>query len=126
MFFRPSTIGPLPDDDEHSVSFEGSGVAWLCSEPKQLEGPFVGPEVLEKALADELPGRSTFDGSRESLEAMSDQLLRIVRERGLGAKSLDEFQIDDRLPRHQIAYLSRAYFASEILLVRRREEPQHD
>jgi hypothetical protein len=36
-FFRPSDIGELPDDDEHSLIFRaGDSQAWFCSEPKRM------------------------------------------------------------------------------------------
>lgn len=38
VLFSPNDIGPLPDDDAHSVSYStASGVAWRCSEAQQIK-----------------------------------------------------------------------------------------
>lgn len=38
VLFSPTDIGPLPDNDAHSVSYSTtSGVAWRCSEPQEIK-----------------------------------------------------------------------------------------
>jgi hypothetical protein len=37
VFFSPIDIGALPDDRQHAVAYRnGSGDAWLCSEPREI------------------------------------------------------------------------------------------
>jgi hypothetical protein len=37
VFFRPSAIGELPDDDEHFIAFQpGATQVWFCSDPKEI------------------------------------------------------------------------------------------
>jgi hypothetical protein len=38
IFIRPNQIGPLDDSGHHVAYMKNSNVAWLCSEPTQLEG----------------------------------------------------------------------------------------
>jgi hypothetical protein len=54
LWMAPSTIGPLPDDDEHVVVYQSNTVHHFCSEPRVLDAKSDGQEMLislEKRLA---------------------------------------------------------------------------
>lgn len=54
LWMAPSTIGALPDDDEHVVVYQSNTVHHFCSEPRVLDAKSDGQELLtslEKRLS---------------------------------------------------------------------------
>jgi hypothetical protein len=54
LWMAPSTIGALPDDDEHVVVYQSNAVHHFCSEPRVLDAKSDGQEMLlslEKRLS---------------------------------------------------------------------------
>ena len=125
---RPSQIGTLPDENNHYVSFQDESNFQLFSEPIRLQGAFAGPVVLGVELLQDLMDRPKFDGTRESVEHLANTMLEVLSRHT--AEHGDREAIyrirSERLPRHQIAYITRAYLSCEVLLVRKRPEASVD
>lgn len=49
VLFSPAEIGPLPDDEQHTVAYDwSSGRAWFCSEPRPVEARDIGSILAER------------------------------------------------------------------------------
>lgn len=70
VLFSPNDIGPMPDDDAHSVSYSTtSGVAWRCSEPQKVEvQSFKTVAMLANEALEQKSERSFEDTAREIRE----------------------------------------------------------
>ncbi len=121
---RPSQIGTLPSDGSHCVSFQSETNYQLFSEPVPLEGVFTGPEVLGEVLLQGLIDRPVFDGSGESVAHLANTMVEILSKHSPehGDNEAIERIRAERSPRHQLAYMTRAYFSCDILLIRKRPQ----
>ncbi len=124
VFFRPSEIGTLPDQDEHHVSFKAGYPAYLCSEPKQLREESKSRKQLDSDLLEGYWRYPTIDGSRDSLSKLANDLMSCIKER---VYELDWMQpesireLGEREPRFQIGYMVRTFFGCDVLLVKPRQ-----
>ena len=122
--FRPSAIGPMPDDDEHYVVFEkGSTVGYRCSdEPKEvaklnlhkglrklLDEQGVAPRILGESGLRELSQRmlNTLEASEVRLRSRQktvdiEGVRRILEQRG---------------PVESAGFIARTFFDSELLVL---------
>jgi hypothetical protein len=120
VFFRPRTIGLLPDDDWHHVAFCDGQPSYLCSDPKRLrKDTEKSREDFALELVKGLEIRPRMDGTHQSTARLAAEMLDSVRKLAEPGEAdgtrLDE--IAERESRFQIAYLARAYFDCEILLI---------
>ena len=76
--FSPISIGHLPDDDPHSVSYKiGSSIAWLCSRPNQVEAENFDNLVL--GWGRRLKRMRRKEGAlRQSIEDIRSDLLTLI------------------------------------------------
>lgn len=121
IFLKPSEIGPLPDDDDHHISFRNGYPMYLCSkEPRRLrdEGNerrgFVD-DLLEGFWRYELL-QPTEDGVR----VWNNRLIEIIKKhRGYIKWATDQSlnALQDRSPRNLLAYLSRTFFGCNVVIV---------
>jgi len=123
VFFKPSQIGPLPDDDWHHVAFHAGQPAYFCSEPRLLQDESKSRERFDSDLLQGLTERRQLDGSYQSLARLASEMLECLREQiqpdEMHSSEFD--QIGSREPRFQIAFLARAFFGCEIILIRPRD-----
>lgn len=119
VFIKPSDIGPLPDDEDHHVAFRSGVGAYFCSEPRAIRGEEPFRNSFDQDLVAGFEYRSKFDGSRESVERLASDLLNCVRERipAFELRPQQRENLQARQPRFQIAYLLRAFFGCEAILI---------
>ncbi|MHB8390667.1 MAG: hypothetical protein ACYDBH_13980 [Acidobacteriaceae bacterium] len=125
VFFKPSQIGALPDDDRHHIAFYAGQPAYFCSEPRMLLKESRSREAFDKDLIEGFSSRRLLD-RRSSIRRLASEMLSSVREL-TKSEERDESvfnQFASREPRLQIAYLARAYFGCEIIIVRPRNNAQ--
>lgn len=126
VFFKPSQIGPLPDDDHHHVSFRAGSPAYLCSEPRLLLEESKSRQTFDNELVDGLQQREVFSGTAQDVTKLAQELIeavRVIAKPEISSEAGHEIdQLAQRAPRLQIAYLARAFFGCEIVLVRRRQQ----
>ena len=119
VFLRPSRIGPLPDGEDHSVSFRDRKSMVFMSEPHLFED-----RVDEEDLAIEVQRGLRLRQNRRFEEDVLDirsRLLTAVIERRPHLFSRDaEIALSERDSRRAIAdigYLARTYVGAEAIVV---------
>ncbi len=116
--FAPSTIGTLPDDDEHYVVFEkGSTYGWRCSDdPKQVKRTALSTQL------DVLRIKERKFGS-EGLAELTRKMVSVIRERTAASDLPRSARLDaeaiekQRSPLESAGYIARTYFSSELIIV---------
>lgn len=124
VFFKPSDIGNLPDDEWHHVAYCAGQPAYLCSEPRRLLEESKSRKQFDQDLLLGLTPRRLFDGSKASVSRLAKRMLEVVMEWSQPTITTDHMEnadafakISSKEPRLQIAYLARAFFGCEIILV---------
>lgn len=119
VFFRPSEIGALPDDQDHHIAFHGAQGAYFCSEPRMIREEAKSRGELDDELLNGFNKRPLIDGTEASLRSLVDTLQdcikKLISQQEWGQLEMDS--ITNRDPRYQIGYLSRAFFGCDALLV---------
>lgn len=122
FFIRPSTIGLLPDEWDHHVSFRDGFPVYFCSEPTKVRGE-ENSETAFKELHDiiEHNGYKKYDAP--ALDKLSEQMLSIIlrhqislRRATFGAEYSHKLKKDMK-PIEKLRYLSRTYFDCEPVVV---------
>jgi hypothetical protein len=117
IFFRPSNIGSLPDDDEHWVAFQvAKKPAFLCSDPQEIQPPLKITDI-ERSLG---LGLSLLEmgniSLRVSIESLLTEMLELLRAQGI------EVEID--IPTNdllmQASFLSRMLFNCQLYIVQKK------
>lgn len=119
VFFRPSDIGSLPDNDEHHVSFQASGNAYLCSQPKQIS-PANDFKLIARHIYDRLQNQPL--SLRELLPSLYTHLDQIIYERSLDRETrqiLFELRDTGNLV-DQVSLLARTYFDCNLFIAQER------
>ena len=117
VFFRPSDIGPLPDDKNHHVAFKIShfglplrGVAYRLSKPEPMSISSNNEIMMElKHKIYELREKTDL---KELKFLMTAIIRKHYRDEYLGP--IDKFS---NSPLMAVAYLARTYFQSEMLWI---------
>lgn len=124
FFIRPTTIGPLPDEWDHHVSFRDGFPVYLCSEPKKVRGE-ENSETAFKELHDiiEHNGYKKYDSA--VLNKIADQMLSIILRYQISLRraTFDPehiHKLKDMKPVEKLRYLSRTYFDCEPVVVKPR------
>lgn len=88
VLFSPRDIGPLPDDDAHSVSYSTtSGVAWRCSEPQEIKiQNFEAVAFLANELLAQRSDRSLEETVNETREGVLSLIPSELREAEAGLR----------------------------------------
>jgi len=121
IFINPSTIGPLPDYDDHHVSFKRGAPTYLCSSnPRILREEEIGGEQFKKNLLNDFDRRDVLEPTEQSARRWADRLEGIVREHSskiewINAEKLNNLQ--DRNPLTRFSYLARTFFGCNVILV---------
>lgn len=111
-FIRPSSIGPLPDDDQHHVSYNRFGWQfWFLSEPKPVKAVHL-PRLMRE-LRDEVR-------SAEPLASWSDRLLEetqsVLSEVGIRDSGPPPAQ-DTRSRLERVAHLARTHMNAQLVIL---------
>lgn len=110
--FSPKDIGLLPDDKDHRVSFSlATNTGWFLSEPRKIP-IHKKAAVLAKAHDHHLSDNAK--EARQSLDALTEQMINIVRERR--PKTWDAGIGKHREPADRLSYLARTQFGVEVFL----------
>lgn len=124
-FFKPSEIGPLPDQGGHHVSFKTGYPPYLFSEPKQLLEESNYREHLQNDLINGFQRYPIIDGGPDSLHKFAEDLLSCIKKRRyeMGWMRPEIIrELKQREPRYQIGYIARTFFGCDVLLIK----PNHD
>jgi hypothetical protein len=121
MFIKPSTIGVLPDAEEHYVVFNDAQDLLVCSEPKKVEKGSFGFGVFVKDSIHQIETGKRRTNRRDDMEELSNQMIQIVehsKEKGFW-KGVDPRTLrSDREPLIQTAYLARTFLGCEMFVLR--------
>jgi len=112
-FFAPSSIGALPDEKEHSVSFGMNGPPLFRSEPKEIEFSDFAAEIalLKEQLPADIVSTQTTRGLIDQLvDTYMNRSVGIERERANRLRNLDV----DRSATEHASFIARNLFGSEI------------
>jgi C-terminal processing protease CtpA/Prc len=133
-FFRPSGIGPLPNQKEHWVAFKpGHPVAYFLSgTPRPLQHAVIdGSDFLAGIAGEEGGTRISEDTFARMRNAMQDVVLETVRERNRGRGRAEvrraEAELEAQFQRHSadssphraVGYLARTFFGAQAIYIRR-------
>jgi hypothetical protein len=114
-FFYPSDIGSLPDDDEHHVSFQATGDAYFCSQPRQI-APANNFKQVASRIYNKL--RNQTSNLELSLSILLDQLLNIIHNYNTDLfeqESLLSIRfLDNRL--RQVDFIARTYLDCNLFI----------
>ncbi len=124
IWIRPQTIGQLPDDKDHHVSFTQPGGSWFFfSEPRRMEVSN-HYESLESRVRERLVQEDEHPALK-SLETLADRLVEILDER-------NAFQRQDRTvlrnkvvaenPLARAAYLSATFFECALFVMQSKDD----
>lgn len=129
IWFRPSDIGPLPDDDDHYIVFERNHpVAYFCSkDPRPLKAKLDKSSVARRQ-------EQVFDARKAHLDKdfftrIANELLHISEESKEAAPQLltERFSRNRRRTKKQeaqfAAYLSRSLLNAELIIIAEPQEP---
>ena len=121
VYFKPSTIGPLPDTSDHHVAFQLSGDAYRLSDPAHIQQPF---DLL--TFTEDLVGRLNIQGEY----ALSFENVSLLIRSMIDILALDDMfheqdvsniaMILDDIPGllEQLSFLSRVFFECNLFIVR--------
>jgi hypothetical protein len=118
---KPSSIGPLPDDKGHHVTFEASDGNWRFYSEEPSRG---GHASRTEEISVELRRKIEERGRRnlgEQLAELDDSLVEIVTSRNIQRSDRERVLIDelgDQVdPLRRVAYLARQFFSCQLLFV---------
>jgi hypothetical protein len=121
LLISPSVIGTLPDLQEHYIVFNLSQQTFVCSEPREIEKGLVGLENFISLAKRQIEFGKRRTNDQRAMEELVNEMIFIIkmsREKGFW-QNLDPGQLRaDREPIEQVAYLARAFFACELLILR--------
>lgn len=126
FFIRPSTIGPLPDEWDHHISFRDGYPVYFCSEPREVRGE-ESSEIAFKQLHDIIEHNKYKKYNAAVLNNITDQMLGIIFDHQTSMKRdiLDQeyrHKLKEMKPIEKLRYLSRTYFDCEPILLKARTE----
>jgi hypothetical protein len=128
VWFRPSDIGTLPDNDDHYLTFETSTAwAYFCSEePRKLDTKRSKEGVRERLSEAYERRKDKLD--QEFFRTLADEILEISRDSKESAIHFDtdRFRTQRRRNRKQeaqfAAFLSRSVLNAELIIVSERSQ----
>jgi hypothetical protein len=123
IWIRPSDIGPLPDDNDHHLSFEPGSPWTFFSEPRRLEAKR-GFEDVATELTERLRKRGRIDISRQHLEGLAEAIASIAdRRRDISQRQRDVARKVARpaAPHQRVAYYASVFLESQLFIVQERQ-----
>lgn len=118
-WIKPSDIGPLPDDNDHHVSFVLDSQLQICSTPRALEtnGNF---ERFRDSVVHSFRERSSIATRRDKLEQTARDLSEISeKHRGVSIDSRITYRaaLEGRHPLTQIAFYAQVFLDAQLFIV---------
>jgi len=120
IWLRPSDIGPLPDNEEHHVSFEPGSPWTLFSRPIPLDAKRVFGDVVAR-LHSTVRERGETELSQDSLERLARLISDIAekrREISEQQKAVTRDTLRGIAPLQRIAYYASIFLESQLYIVR--------
>lgn len=124
VWIRPNDIGPLPDDDDHHVSFEPGGRWARFSEPWEIEDKRDFEDV-ERHLMNRLLERGRIDLSVGRLEDLADAIASIAdqpRDISQRQRDISPKAVHLETPLHRVAYYASVFLESQLFVVQERQK----
>lgn len=124
FFIRPSTIGELPDEWAHHISFRDGAPVYLCSKPTKIREE-ENSETSLKEFHDELEHKGYKKYDEAIIGKLNEQMLSIVLKHQIARRpatfSPENIQkLRDMNPVEKLRYLSRTYFNCEPIVIKAR------
>lgn len=118
VFFRPTLIGPLPDEDEHCMAFlPNAAHGYLCSQEKEVVASATG-----KAFADLVRKQSSAREPKTIDQAYLAELatnMEVIARHSLKFGDRRPMTLTpDLQPEQRVVYLARTFFDAELFFVR--------
>jgi hypothetical protein len=118
---QPSSIGSLPDDKAHHITFQQPGDTWrFYSEEPSKEGRAPSTDEINGILTRKIAERGK-RGLREHLPELDASIQRILEERNFGRRQRDRVDVHQLRemvdPLRRVAYLARQFFDCQLLYV---------
>jgi hypothetical protein len=123
IWIRPSDIDPLPDDDDHHLSFEPGSPWTFFSEPRPLEAKRTFEDVSIQ-LTTRLRQRGDVDISREHLERLAGTIAGIAEKRPDISQRQRDLARDvarPAAPLQRVAYYASLFVESQLFVVQERQ-----
>ncbi len=120
VFFRPTVIGPLPDDGEHHVSFQDVGDAYLCSQPKHIS-PSIGFEALTRHFYARLSNNDVV--LREKIQQIRYEMVGILDRYNPDMFTSQTLAVIRQMqnPLEAVSLITRSFFDCTLYIVYERE-----
>jgi hypothetical protein len=121
LLIKPTTIGDLPDDEEHSVAFDLAGKVLVCSKPREIEKGSTGYEYFFHEAKRQLEIGTRRINDDQAMEDLTNEMIHIVehsKQKGFWSNIDPRTLRADRRPLEQAAYLARTFLGCEMLMLR--------
>jgi hypothetical protein len=107
VFIRPSQIGSL-DDQDHFVAYDRlNSIAWLFSQPSEVEGAIDGENFIEEVQAN-IPEARRTESEEDLFDSIALEIIKThemsVRQSEARARDVPPQQRDKFSPTWQIGY----------------------
>lgn len=122
IWVRPTWIGPLPDDNEHHVSFQHPGQRYLCSKPHEFTENFDFANFIEK-ISSTLKENNNIS-LKENLFKTADLIATISGKKQdipLETYQTTFNQMKSRSPIEQVAFYSHIYLDTQLFILSLRQ-----
>lgn len=126
VFFRPSEIGNLPDDDHHHVSFKNGHPAYLCSDdPRMIRESGTDKNRFLTDVEEGYWKSERILPKEESIRSWNERLISIIEKhrryfRWYGDNTVTVLR--NRSPANAFAYLARTFFGCNIIVLAPEED----
>lgn len=124
IFIRPSEVGPLPDKDEHHLSFKRGHPIHLCSDSPRVIRESMENDGFMTQLNSAFANHGRLEATHHSARLWADRLEGIVKDHRWYISWITEEKLDalqDRDPISRFVYLARTFFGCNVVLVARAE-----
>ena len=124
IWMRPSDIGPLPDDADHTVAFDDPrSHPVFCSEPREIDVPVDFGSFSERITA-QLTERGEIALQTDNLHRLAETLQAIaLKKREIQTQDTRQTveEMRQRNPIEQIAFFTQIFLAAQFYVVRHRD-----
>ena len=124
IWLSPSLVGPLPDDDDHTVAFDDPHCSPVfCSEPRGIDGP-VDFDSFSERITDQLTERGETALQPHNLHRLAAALHAAAREKH-EIRMEETNQLAEEISQinriEQIAFFARIFLDAQFYVVRHRD-----
>lgn len=122
-FFRPSTIGAIPDDGRpHHVAFKaGEDHGWFCSKPVRMKPDLKGHALVGR-LTKSLRQKGEKALSKDGVLQLTENILaNLAKERAMPARHLAQLREQTGVLA-RLAHIAQAVYGAQLLVVQSKPE----